>query len=405
MKLRPSWTVTILAVTLVLAAGLPSPAQGRSAMVTFHVHTPEYTPEDARVYISGNLIALGPWDPGKVELGKVGDHLYAITLVLPLGTELKYKFTRGSWEMVEKGADSEEIPDRVHQVVGDEDVPIAIENWRDFSTTPETHSVTGDVDLLLDFPAEALGNSRPIVVLLPPGYHDDEEERYPVLYMHDGQNLFDAGTAFIGVEWNVDETMTRMIDEGLIDPLIIVGIYNTPDRVYEYTPAADPVRGGGGARVYADFIINELKPYIDAEYRTLTDAEHTGVMGSSLGGIASLYLGWTRPDVFTRIGVMSPSYWWADSQIVGMVEELPPPDGLRIWMDMGTAEDRTDRNGDGISDVIETHRAVRDTLIGYGFRLGRNLKYVEDEDAPHNERAWSARFPRALRFLFPPRRR
>ena len=106
MRLKPFWTITILAVTLVLAAGLPSPAHGRSAMITFQVHTPEYTPEDARVYISGNLIALGPWDPGKVELGKVGDHLYAITLVLPLGTELKYKFTRGSWEVVEKGSRS-----------------------------------------------------------------------------------------------------------------------------------------------------------------------------------------------------------------------------------------------------------------------------------------------------------
>jgi len=401
MRPRPLWSITILAAVLVLAAGLPSPAHGRSAMITFKVQTPEYTPEDARIYISGNLTSLGPWDPGKVELGSVGDQLYAITLVLPVGTELKFKFTRGSWGTVEKGTDFEEIADREYEVVGDEAIPITVENWRDFSPVPETHSVTGDVDLLLDFAATKLGNTRAIVILLPPGYRDDEERRYPVLYMHDGQNLFDAGSAFVGVEWNVDETTTRMIEEGQIAPLIVVGIYNTGDRVYEYTPTVDPVRGGGGARLYADFIINDLKPYVDAEYRTLTDAEHTGVMGSSLGGIASLYLGWTRPDVFTRIGAMSPSYWWADSQIVRMIEELPPPDGLRIWMDMGTAEDRTDTNNDDISDVIETHRAVRDTLIGYGFKLGRNLKYVEDEDAPHNERAWSARFPRALKFLFP----
>ncbi len=373
-------------------------------MLTFRVRVPEYTPLDAKLYITGNLPSLGPWDPGKVELGRIDEGVYAITLVLPVDTELRFKFTRGTWESVEKGPRFEEIVDRTHVVVGDETVHVDVASWRDFSAGPSRGTITGDVEVLNDFTATRLGNRRRIMVLLPPGYREETERRYPVLYMHDGQNLFDASTSFIGVEWGVDETATRLIEGGQVEPLIIVGIYNTSNRAYEYTPGADSSRSdGGGAELYADFIINDLKPFIDANYRTRPDRANTGVMGSSLGGVCSLYLGWEHRDVFSRIGAMSTSYGWANEDIVRRIKSRAPAAGTRIWIDMGTAESSADRNRDGVPDVMVLHRAVRDTLVGYGMKLGRDLKYVEDEGAVHNEHAWASRFPRALTFLFPKR--
>ncbi len=221
----------VLAATVVLA--LPVAASARDAMVTFKVFAPPETPADARLFISGNIPSLGPWDPGKVELGKIGDRTYAITLILPAGLDFQYKFTRGSWETVEKGRWFEEISDREHHVLGDETVTVRVQNWRDFSGEREMFTVVGDIRRHKDFPSRALGNTRSVLVYLPPGYDEDDSKRYPVLYMHDGQNLFDAGTSFIGVEWSVDETLERMIREKLVRPLIVVGIYNTGEREFE----------------------------------------------------------------------------------------------------------------------------------------------------------------------------
>jgi len=389
-----------LLVAAILLGACP-PGSARPALVTFKVAVPEDTPSDASVYIAGNIDALGPWDPGKVELGKIGERLYAISLVLDPGTTLKYKFTRGTWESVEKGPDFEEIRDRELVIAGDVTVRVDVANWRDFSFGSERHSIVGDFRLHLDFRSEHLDNRRTIIVYLPPGYDEDPGHRYPVLYMHDGQNLFDAGSSFIGVEWGVDETIMRMVETEQVEPLIVVGIYNTSGRVFEYTPASDSSRGGGGAELYAMFLIEELKPFIDAEYRTLPDREHTGVMGSSLGGLVSLYLGWKHSDVFTRIGAMSTSYLWAGSWILGMLDGQERPSRTRVWIDMGTAEDQADRDRDGVTDIIAAHRRARDILMEKGFEFGRDLAYVEDQGAVHNERAWAARFPKALAFLFP----
>jgi predicted alpha/beta superfamily hydrolase len=396
---------TAIAVLLGVAAlALPAAASARDAMVTFKVLVPEGTPPDASVFISGNIPALGPWDPGKVELGLIGERSYAITLMLPPGLDFRYKFTRGTWETVEKGRFHEEIPDRELHVIGDETIVVRVANWRDYGGAREIHTVTGNIRRHENFASAALGNRRTLIVYLPPGYGDEEERAYPVLYMHDGQNLFDAGTSFIGVEWNVDETLERMIPHDEVAPLIVVGICNTSEREFEYTPVQDRNRGkGGGADRYATFIIDEVKPFIDANYRTLPGREHTGIMGSSLGGIASLYIAWTHPEVFSRVGAMSTAWWWSNAQILKVLEELSPPPGVRLWLDMGTAEDSTDRNRDRVPDLIELHRRARNILMKKGLAIPRRLRYVEDEGAVHNERAWAARFPRAVSFLFPPK--
>jgi predicted alpha/beta superfamily hydrolase len=395
--------VLLVIAALAAVAVSAGPVNARNAMVTFRVRVPEGTPPDAEVYITGSINALGPWDPGKVELGRIGDRLYAVTIVLPPGLDFRYQITRGSWDTVERTRDYDRRPDRRLSVVGDETVPVEVETWRDFSPLRERHTIVGDLRYHRDFHSEILGNTRNVLVYLPPGYDSEPDARYPVLYMHDGQNLFDAATSFIGVEWNVDETVTRMVEDGEVRPLIIVGVENTSQRAFEYTPVPDRARGGGGGDLYARFLVEEVKPFIDERYRTMSDAAHTGIMGSSFGGLASIYTAWTHPDIFTRVGAMSTSYGWAGGHILGFVETHDPPPGARVWIDMGTAEYPGDANGDGVPDIIEQHRRLRDALLAKGLTLPGTLGYVEDEGAVHNERAWAARFPRALRHLFPAR--
>jgi len=401
MRLTRKGFLVAAVVTLAMVVMSPAPVTARQPMVTFRVRVPEGTPPDAGVYIAGNIDALGPWDPGKVELGKIGDGLYAITIILPAGLDFRYQLTRGTWDTVERSRTFERMPDRELSVVGDETVEIDVASWRDFSPFRDRHTVVGDLRHHDDFRSEVLGNSRTVLVFLPPGYEENPEARYPVLYMHDGQNLFDAATSFIGIEWNVDETVTRMIEGGEVRPLIVVGVENTSQRAFEYTPVPDRARGGGGGELHARFLVEEVKPFIDRTYRTMPDAQSTGIMGSSFGGLASIYTAWTHPDVFTRVGAMSTSYGWAGGHILSFVESKNPPTGVRVWIDMGTAEYEGDSNGDGVPDIIEHHRRCRDALIAKGLTFPGTLGYVEDEGAVHNERAWAARFPRALRHLFP----
>jgi predicted alpha/beta superfamily hydrolase len=220
--------------------------------------------------------------------------------------------------------------------------------------------------------------------------------RYPVLYMHDGQNLFDPETAFQkGEHWRVGETATALIEAGRLDPLIVVGIHNTgPARIQEYTPTADTRLGGGLADAYGRLIVDELKPFIDATYRTLTDAPNTGLGGSSLGGLVTLHLGYRYPRVFSKLAVLSPSVWWDRRAILRTVRSTRPRPPLRIWVDMGTAEGRR-----GLDDA----RLLKAALVGAGFREGQDLHYAEYEGATHSEAAWATRVGPMLEWLFTPR--
>src|SRR6266480_4524482 len=164
------------------------------------------------------------------------------------------------------------------------------------------HTLTGNIKVHRAFPSKFLGNRRDILVYLPPGYRRFSWRRHSVLYLHDGQNIFDASTSFGGVEWGVDETADQLIRNGQMDEVIIVGLYNTgANRLYEYTPCCDPTYGGGGADSYEKFIIDTVKPYIDRGFRTIPKREDTALMGSSLGGLLSFYMGWTRSDIFSRV--------------------------------------------------------------------------------------------------------
>lgn len=260
------------------------------------------------------------------------------------------------------------------------------------------HTLTGNFRYHTEFQSQFLGNARGVIIYLPPSYDERSETRYPVLYLHDGQNLFDAATAFLHQEWGVDEAAEELIISGSIEPLIIVGIYNAGEkRLEEYTHVRDRKGQGGRARRHAHFVVEELKPFIDSTYRTLTSASNTGLGGSSLGGLVTLYMGLHYPQVFGKLIAMSPSVWWARRAVLREVRKAQLKSDQRIWLDIGTCE------GDEPKACVRNVRDLKDALVLRGWSLGADLKFVEDEGAGHDEKAWGARIRDALTFLFPPR--
>ena len=259
--------------------------------------------------------------------------------------------------------------------------------------TPDAeHTLTGEFRTHQSFHSQFLEHDRTLIVNLPPDYDPAGATRYPVLYLHDGQNVFDKATS-VGEEWQVDEIAHELMAKGEIHPLIIVGIYNTGEhRIDEYAPTRDPAKGGGGhADDYGRMLVEELKPFIDAEYKTRPAAADTGMCGSSLGGLLTLHLALKYPTVFNRIAVMSPSVWWDNRYILGEVNALPGKLPLRIWLDAGTNEG---------AEVTADSRALRDALVAKGWKEGEDLCYFEAEGGEHNERSWSARVGPVLKYLF-----
>jgi predicted alpha/beta superfamily hydrolase len=262
------------------------------------------------------------------------------------------------------------------------------------------HTLTGNIKLHRAFRSRILGNRRNILVYLPPGYRRFSRKRYPVLYLHDGQNVFDAATSFAGVEWGVDETAERLIRAKIIEPLIVVAVANMgEDRVHEYTPTPGVIgtkgrrkkRSRGLARLYGYFLMDELKPFIDRRYRTKPDPEFTGLGGSSLGGLATLAIGILYPEAFRRLMVMSPSVWWDDFAIYRLIDSIEQKPPLKIWLDTGTGE-----------PGWEQTRELCNRLVEKGWKLAKDLMYMESDHGDHSEAAWAARVEPALRFLFPP---
>ena len=262
-------------------------------------------------------------------------------------------------------------------------------------TEPDSgHTITGDVRTHDRFHSRYLEHDRTVIVYLPPHYDPEAADRYPVLYLHDGQNVFDRATSF-GEEWHVDETAEELIGAGAIEPLIIVAIYNTGEhRLDEYTPTAEPDRGRGGhADDYGRMLVEELKPFIDTTYKTMPSAASTAIGGSSLGGLLTMHLGLRYPTAFSRLAVLSPSVWWDDCVILREVAALAHKPSMHIWLDAGTAE--------GVDTLVNV-RALRDALVAKGWTIGHDLAYLEAQGGEHNEQSWAARVEGVLKYLFPP---
>ena len=245
------------------------------------------------------------------------------------------------------------------------------------------------------FRSRFLRNQRDLIVYTPPGYEEQQRRRFPVLYLHDGQNLFDGATSFIpGQDWHVGQTADRCIQAGKVEPLIIVGMYNTKARIREYTPTHVPKLGGGRADRYAKFLLEEVKPFIEREYRALTGSQYNGIGGSSLGGLVSLYLGLKHSRMFGKIAALSPSVWWNQFVIHRFAQAATVEPRPRIWLDIGTREGQR---------IVQDVEKFRDVLLEKGWKLGEDLHYERIEGAEHNEAAWAQRVGPFLQFLYPAR--
>lgn len=256
------------------------------------------------------------------------------------------------------------------------------ERWREFS--------------------EGIGSLDPrtVTVYVPAGGFDGGP--LPTLYLHDGQNVFDPEALFGG--WQASVTLDAMIGDATIDPLLAVAIDNTGARFEEYTHVEDDLGGmlaGGQADDYGDFIIDGLIPFIDARYPTSTEVADTAILGSSLGGLVSVYLGWRHPDVFGYAGAMSGSFFWGSqlgNPTMAQLVTQTPPTGLSVYLDSGgNATPMCPADFDNYCDVVE----LADALRAQGWIDEEDLVYRWEPDAMHNEAAWAARFgPMLQQWLF-----
>ncbi len=247
----------------------------------------------------------------------------------------------------------------------------------------EKDEIVGKVEYHKELFSPILNNKRDIVVWLPIGYNPQRnpDKKYPVLYMHDGQNIMDPKTAYVGKDWRVDETVMELIKQKQIKEIIVVGIYNTPDRLDEYSWSEN-------GQNYLKFIVTELKPFIDSKYKTLSDKGNTAIMGSSMGGLISFYAGWHYPDVFSMAGCLSSSFYYNNDRSIKQVEEYTGhKKHVKFYIDHG--EDGSTR---GQRMFVE--------LSKKGYVIGQDIDYFYSPGAEHNEKEWAARLERPLIFFF-----
>ncbi|NNF04049.1 MAG: alpha/beta hydrolase, partial [Rhodothermales bacterium] len=478
-------TLLAAALTLLLAgcrySGDPPQLEppGTSVTITVDmgpaVEAGWFDPASEAVGLRGGFAPLS-WGSSVSTRRLESSNRFRVTVQFPVGTPevVPYKIKvegednpNGGWE---EGA---------NRILRLDTEKVSVERTWEAPPDDVPSTVTGDVRVHESFGEGSGLAARALHVWLPPGYDDAPDHRYPVLYMHDGQNIFDVRGA--GAEWRVDETARELIARGAVEPFIVVGVENTAARMEEYTPtvstwqhmarrvadldgengewagryavenlpetdeAALLIRGagdhlearlprdsvwvdvrhqedgmlfeprsgirmeaiertsgkvswirafrpgtGGQGSAYAKFLVEQVKPFVDANYRTLSDREHTSVGGSSLGGLITLYLGATHPDTFGGLLVVSPTIWWNGRDILDVVRNRGYVDGQRIWLDTGLEEEE---------DMLAGARAARDLLDSLGWTPGDDLMYVEASGAGHNEGAWADRIDEMLLFL------
>lgn len=358
--------------------------QGWSQLTINVTSVPANTPQDDDIYIAGNF---NGWNPGNAayKLTDNGDGTWYITFSPDAGT-LQFKFTRGSWETVEGNAQGQFIPNRTLSYGGGQQTEnVTIAGWEGNgggSTLEENAYILSE-----DFEIPQLNRTRRLWLYLPPDY-ETTEKTYPVLYMHDGQNLFDATTSFAG-EWEVDESLNELFDNG-DEGVIVIGIDNGGiHRIDEYSPWIHAEYGGGEGDEYVDFIVETLKPFIDANFRTKPGREFTGIMGSSMGGLISMYAAIEHQDVFSKAGIFSPSFWFSD-QVYTHVEETGKQADMKFYMLGGELESAT---------LIQQMQEMETTLHDAGFG-SEEVVLVTHADGQHSEWYWRREFPDAYSWLF-----
>ena len=403
MRTIPAFRAALSAGILLLGAGArleTTPARSDPHTVTFVIDMrPEiggsrFDPARDAVGVRGGVAPLS-WENTLLARDPDADGRYETTVTFPRapfgGQAVTYKFKieraqspREGWE---DGRNRQLFLRRPEQTV-----------TRLFNSSPDpvAPSRTGTIRSHEAFPSRIVA-PRNVHVYLPPGYDENTSRRYPVLYLQDGQNIFDATE--MGMEWQFDETADSLIRAGRIEPLLVVAVANTDARRDEYTPISvetkkadgTVTRAGGNAKVYGRFLMDELKPFIDRTYRTRTDAASTAIGGASLGGLVSVWLTLEYPGVFGSALGVSPTVWWGDSEILKKIANLPRKLPVKIWVDIGSLEGE---------EAVANARRLRDALVAGGWKLGTDLMYVEQEGGQHDEISWASRVEGMLTFLY-----
>ena len=363
--------------------------------VTFRLTSvPANTPPGTTIYLTGSCNGWTTDDPAFAFALDPADGSYFLTLPPSRGL-IEYKFTRGSWDTIETDADNHPLPNRRYLLGrGPREVAQQVLNWQDQGgfVPSAWHSASPNVHILAGaFAMPQLRRTRRVWVYLPADYAATTR-RYPVLYLQDGQNIFDEMTAFAG-EWGVDETLDQLSASGQdLGGCLVVAIDNGgPHRLDEYSPWRNPHNGRGGeGEQYVDFLVNTLKPYIDFHYRTLPGRAHTGVGGSSMGALISTYAALHYPAVFGRVGIFSPAYWFARQSLLTYISQHPPQPDTRFYLLSGAQEGPT---------MVPLMTAVRDALQSSGVPPN-NLHLTVLPDGQHAEWFWRREFAAAYRWLF-----
>ncbi|RJP61285.1 MAG: histidine kinase [Ignavibacteriales bacterium] len=337
------------------------------------------------IFIAGSHPLLGNWNPHKINLEKINDTTWSKTFLLPSKVEYEFKFTLGGWNREALNSDSSKPSNNQVNLSGDTTIVYNISKWADFKNLFQGE-ITGLVKYHRNLEYPGL-KPRDAIVWLPPKYFADKAKHYPVLYMHDGQNIIDPKTSFSGIDWQVDETVDSLIRNKIIKEIIIVGIYNTTDRSAEYS---DTDLGSK----YRDFIINKLKPLIDTTYRTLRDKNNTATMGSSMGGLVAFILGWEFPDIFGLAAPFSPAIRIMPYNYLKKVTEYSgPKKDVKFYFYNGGIDIEA-KLQPGIDEVIFY-------LTNNGYEKGKDFEVKIDPTLPHTEAAWALNVAEALKFLFP----
>lgn len=346
---------------------------------------PENTPPDAVLYLGASA---NNWNPGDSNwiFDPVGQsYILAISDAAP--NEFEGKVTRGDWATVEATASGSDISNRVFDFTSVDTLVIQVAGWVDAGTGGGDDLPPNLIVLDDSFFMPQLGRSRRVRLLLPTQY-DNTTIDYPVLYMHDGQNLFSASESFAG-EWEIDEAMLNFEAEGYPGAIIVAIDNGGAYRIEEYTPWANPQYGGGAGSDYIEFIVNTLKPYVDEHYRTLTNRENTGIMGSSLGGLISHYAGVKYPEVFSKVGVFSPSFWFTDD-IYSFTESHSHTESQKFYFLAGGQESAT------IEAKVDSMLSIMESI---GFEPNETyFKFVPNGE--HSEWFWAQEFPEAFEWLY-----
>ena len=367
-------------VVLFSICGILIFAQMKITLITL----PENTPKDAQLYLASSLNKWNPKDNAfQFKINNAG--LYEIEI--NTNTSFEYKITQGSWEISE--ADPAGNSAENHKAIANQSQNVNIVNWT--SPKEKQHTTTSNVKILSEnFKIPQLKTTRKIWIYLPENYNNSTK-KYPVIYMHDGQNLFDNATSFSG-EWGVDETMNDLAKNQNTEA-IIIGIDNGGDaRLDEYSPwQNNKYKKGGKGDLYLDFIVKTLKPYIDKNYRTLSQSQNTAVIGSSMGGLISFYAGIKYPKTFGKVGIFSPAFWFASKDLNFYLNQNKNHlQNSKFYFVAGQHEDET------LPQEIEK---IHQNLLRKNVK-DNNIKIKIDEDGKHTESYWQREFPLAIEWLF-----